>query len=203
MKTFATVAAFCLARLVAGAAIEAAPENDPLTNWGPMEFVGPAFVGGANVTLKGDAKSIYEQLLVLNPEYNPQEFPEYRAKTAELEKRELSKRNIICDVAGTAVPYANANCAEGDRYLRRLNGYCRAPAGPRACARVSCSNQCGMFLCNDNSYPIDVWCGNIAGDYKDISSRCWESGNDWGWYDTLKGQVFRSIWNTIVVHQYC
>lgn len=44
-------------------------------------------------------------------------------------------------------------CAEGIDYLRALNGYCSAPAGPSGCARVSCSHNCGIHLCNDVRDP--------------------------------------------------
>lgn len=42
---------------------------------------------------------------------------------------------------------------EGYIYLSELNGYCKAPTGWGGCARVSCSHNCGIFLCNDVSAP--------------------------------------------------
>lgn len=49
-----------------------------------MVFTGPAVVGGPNITLTGSAKSIYFQMLEINPKYNANEFPEYRTKMAAL-----------------------------------------------------------------------------------------------------------------------
>jgi len=47
-----------------------------------MCFVGQIQVGGPNVTLYGDASSVYAQTLELNPDYNPMDFPEYRERNA-------------------------------------------------------------------------------------------------------------------------
>lgn len=47
---------------------------------GIMTFVGQIEVNGPNITLQGDAKSIYEQVLKLNPNYDPNDFPEYRER---------------------------------------------------------------------------------------------------------------------------
>lgn len=45
-----------------------------------MVFKGPAFVGGPNITLSGTSKSVYEQLLKINPKYDPWAFPDYQKK---------------------------------------------------------------------------------------------------------------------------
>jgi hypothetical protein len=42
-------------------------------------------------------------------------------------------------------------CTEGLNYLSRLNAQCGAPRGHAGCSRVSCSHNCGIFLCNDVS----------------------------------------------------
>jgi hypothetical protein len=44
-------------------------------------------------------------------------------------------------------------CSEGLSYLSKLNALCGAPRGHAGCSRVSCSHNCGIFLCNDVSLP--------------------------------------------------
>lgn len=77
-----------------------------------MTFTGPAVVGGPDVTLTGTAESIHAQLLQLNPQYDPWDFPEYQekmaaqnmtretweAQAAGLSKRsnQLTKRGWVC-----------------------------------------------------------------------------------------------------------
>lgn len=49
-----------------------------------MEFIGPAFVGGPNVTITGTSESIYNELRRINPEYSAWDFPEYRERMKKL-----------------------------------------------------------------------------------------------------------------------
>lgn len=56
-----------------------------------MEWEGPVFVGGPEVTLHGTAKSIYEQILKLNPSYDPWLFPDY---VAEMAAEGINKENF-------------------------------------------------------------------------------------------------------------
>lgn len=41
-----------------------------------MEFTGPVFVGGDDVTLSGTAEEVYNQIIELNPNYNARDFPD-------------------------------------------------------------------------------------------------------------------------------
>ncbi|KAK4136423.1 hypothetical protein BT67DRAFT_447817 [Trichocladium antarcticum] len=186
-----------------------------------MTFTGPAVVGGPDVTLTGTAESIHAQLLQLNPQYDPWDFPEYQEKMAaqnmtretwEAQVAGVSKRSnpltkrgwLTCNVAGNEVGNWSTQCSEGLHYLERLNGYCGAPRGHAGCSRVSCSHNCGIFLCNDNSFAISVWCGNLAGDAWEIIGECAYSYNEW--VASVKGQVFRDgppAWNTVVREASC
>lgn len=58
-----------------------------------------------------------------------------------------------CDPPGGEVGNVGMQCTEGWIYLSELNGYCGAPRGWGGCSRVSCSHNCGIFLCNDVSRP--------------------------------------------------
>jgi hypothetical protein len=90
---------------------------------------------------------------------------------------------------GSRVSNFPNQCLEGLRYLSGLGTrWCGAVRG--ACARVSCSTNCGMFLCNTvsavsshlsmktvpdgfkHNNHIDVHCGDIQKDVTAISDLC-------------------------------
>ncbi|GKT56561.1 secreted protein [Colletotrichum tofieldiae] len=48
--------------------------KDEMLPLSEMSFTGPITVGGPNVTLYGDASSIYEQILVLNPAFDAEKI---------------------------------------------------------------------------------------------------------------------------------
>jgi len=48
-----------------------------------MQFHGPITPGGPEVQLSGTAKEIYEQILVLNPDYDVFAFPDSAKKLAD------------------------------------------------------------------------------------------------------------------------
>ncbi|KAF3102799.1 hypothetical protein TWF569_011757 [Orbilia oligospora] len=191
--------------------------EDVLAKAPPITFTGPAVPGGPDVTITGTVEVIFKKLHEMNPKYDPWEFPEYQEKMAQqglsknstLEARgdKLQKRRRIeCNIAGKKVGNWLTQCGEGVRYLRNLNGYCGAPkgyAGP-ACARVSCSNNCGIFLCNENNKPIKVFCGNLRYDFYEIVHECADVVRDW--VVSLKGAIYRDgppAWNTVVKFQTC
>ncbi|KAK4208206.1 hypothetical protein QBC37DRAFT_392184 [Rhypophila decipiens] len=195
----------------------AAAEAAELAGENEMSFVGQVVPGGPQVTLIGTAKSIYEQVLELNPAYDPTAFPEWQEHNpdgvaADLQSANatseatgpLAKRDgLICNV-GERISNPWIGCGEGYVYLRDLNGYCGAPAGRGGCSRVSCSNNCGVHLCNDNPKSISVWCGKLADDMAYVINGCAKKVDSL--VATSHGQVFRSAapgWNTIVSKHKC
>ncbi|KAL2068613.1 hypothetical protein VTL71DRAFT_14950 [Oculimacula yallundae] len=56
-----------------------------------LEFEGPITPGGPNVTLSGTAKTIYKQIIALNPSYHMFAFP---ANAAALAADGLTRENI-------------------------------------------------------------------------------------------------------------
>ncbi|KAL0945013.1 uncharacterized protein CTRU02_202900 [Colletotrichum truncatum] len=54
------------------------------------------------------------------------------------------------------------------------NANCAVPPGPRVCARVSCSNGAGIWLCNDKTVQVNRRCGNIPDYVYSIFSQCKE-----------------------------
>ena len=141
---------------------------------GGIWFEGPAFVGGRDIRIEGTAQSIYARLLEINPDYNPWDFADYQADmeaqgiTKESQANQTSvaaafassddsvlrKRDETkCEVGGKSITNWHSECKEGLRYLHQLKGFCGAPRGTdeNKCKRVSCSNTCGLFLCNEVS----------------------------------------------------
>ncbi|KAF3274581.1 hypothetical protein TWF970_007842 [Orbilia oligospora] len=189
--------------------------EDALAKAPPITFTGPAVPGGPDVTITGTVEVIFRKLHEMNPKYDPWEFPDYQEKmarqglsknsTLEARSDKLEKRGRTkCNVSGKEVGNYITQCAEGVRYLRQLNGYCGAPKGYAGCSRVSCSHNCGIFLCNDNNKPIKVWCGNLVGDFYAIVDECGNKFRDW--IVSLKGAIFRDgppAWNTVVKSQSC
>ncbi|KAH6670597.1 hypothetical protein B0J14DRAFT_640603 [Halenospora varia] len=59
---------------------------------------------------------------------------------------------------------------DGINYLNNLHGTCHVEA--RSCARISCSWNAAIRLCNDNEYSIDPNCGYLASYAQDIVNHC-------------------------------
>ncbi len=83
-----------------------------------MTFAGHAIVGGPNVTLTGTAQSIYEQLLEINPSYNPWAFPKYREQMA---RKGFTQDNFADALSG---PQRGANT------LKKRDGVIFGPFSP-------------------------------------------------------------------------
>ncbi|KAH6620599.1 hypothetical protein C7974DRAFT_426732 [Boeremia exigua] len=167
-----------------------------------MEFIGPITPGGPDVHLFGTSKAIYEQIMALNPAYDVFDFPSAAAKleaqgftrenigetdvpappavsvTAALKVRNVLKRQdgINCMNPDRYATYPG--CTEGINYLRRLGtGACVAEAN--SCARVSCSWDCGMWLCGKHA-RISVHCQDIANDVQIIRAKCFKRSDSTG-----------------------
>ncbi|KAK1715642.1 hypothetical protein BDP67DRAFT_612662 [Colletotrichum lupini] len=149
---------------VAGIALLAS--TDQLLPISEMTFTGPVVVGGPNVTLHGDASSIYEQILAINPFFNAEEFQE---PEGGLEVRQTTN-NWNCN-QGTYVEAYYSQCANAiNRLITLGTNYCSVPAS--TCARVACSNSCSIYLCNNRFIETSVYCSDIAVDMGIIVSRC-------------------------------
>ncbi|KAK2855559.1 hypothetical protein FQN49_005076 [Arthroderma sp. PD_2] len=166
-----------------------------------MMYTGPVTPGGVNVTLEGTAQQIYYQILKLNPDYHPEAFsavPNASALNASsmLEKR--GRSHIICDPSGTLRAW-RGHIEHGIAFLRRIpqGGDCSVK-GHRSCARISCSYDSGIFLCNDNPYWIERPC-HLLGDYAEaILNRCQAS------VPKVSGQQFDTDnFNVLVKYDKC
>ncbi|RYP52640.1 hypothetical protein DL768_002290 [Monosporascus sp. mg162] len=122
------------------------------------------------VTFYGTAQSIYEQIKELDPEAfaNVTETSLDSLTARALEERQGSFNCGWGNLVGNWV----TQCSEGLNYLRNLGTrWCGVNAAP-ACARVSCSHNCGMFLCNKLGHHLQVHCQDIATDIEDIAVNC-------------------------------
>ncbi|KAJ2974051.1 hypothetical protein NQ176_g6255 [Zarea fungicola] len=183
------------ARTAYNTAMETAPS---------MTFTGPLHVGGPNVTLTGTAESIYHKIVELNPlissaPYHRNGMASWRSAEGQLATQTESRwttgsPNVLRESATWA--------ASTDIVVRREAGVAALGSAARMAAAYFSATIAVLF---QNPYPIDVWCGNLVGDFYDIAAECGEE-----WYDglviSLKGQIFRDgppAWNTIVKRQSC
>ncbi|CCF32520.1 hypothetical protein CH063_04896 [Colletotrichum higginsianum] len=108
--------------------------KDELLPLSEMSFTGPVTVGGPNVTLHGDASSIYDQILALNPEFDASAFGGAASVERGLEARQ-STGNWNCN-NGVTVERYYSQCANAINRLFTLGtSYCSV--APSTCARSS------------------------------------------------------------------
>ncbi|KAJ3529568.1 hypothetical protein NM208_g8765 [Fusarium decemcellulare] len=128
-----------------------------------LEILDERFKG---VTFNGTAESIYKEMKELKPELFTNEKVVASGEVGPLAKRQSS---INCNW-GTRIGSWN-QCIEGSFYLERL-GTARCGVNAGACARVSCSHNCGVFLCNKLDRHLWVHCGDIPRDMNAIATEC-------------------------------
>lgn len=146
-----------------------------------LTYTGPIIPGGGNITLVGDAKSIYDQIMNINPGYKIEDFnvPDV--------KRDLVDRSPISHQCNVAAGASYRRIQEGIAYLNALGaGLCGLGPKP-ACTRVSCSYDSAIYYCNDNSVRIGVACNylgygmaqRILDDCATCGGNCLVSGQIW------------------------
>jgi hypothetical protein len=104
------------------------------------------------VTFTGTAEEVYKQMVELDVNFFANLTTDEDAVT--LKGRDLQARSVSCDWGSPILSWNN--CVEGIGYLQdlgRRGARCGVNAAP-ACARVSCSHGCGMFLCNKVSFQL-------------------------------------------------
>ncbi|KAF4470790.1 hypothetical protein FALBO_2305 [Fusarium albosuccineum] len=124
------------------------------------------------MTFTGTAESIVKEMKELKPELFANDTD--ASPESSLEKRQGSFNCGWYNGINDRVPQW-MNCIEGVGYLQDLGtAWCGVNGSP-ACARVSCSRSCGIFLCNKLGHHLQVHCGDIAGDVNAIASNCMDS----------------------------
>ncbi|KAK3326054.1 hypothetical protein B0H66DRAFT_549987 [Apodospora peruviana] len=144
-----------------------------------MDWVGPIFKDNtANTTLSGTAQRIWEQIIAINPNYAA-ENGIYLNTTAPLTDEIASPADVYSQLDSPNIDCSQGmttefdRCWEGILYLRALGqgaGMCNS--GPLSCARVSCSWDCGLFLCSLVNEVVWVPCKDIAQDSVTIQHQC-------------------------------
>ncbi|GKT87517.1 secreted protein [Colletotrichum tofieldiae] len=188
--------------------------KDEMLPLSEMSFTGPITVGGPNVTLYGDASSIYEQILVLNPafdaekiESNVDENVNEASVERSLDTRQTTSLTLLpapwhalaVGNDSLIVNKGNWNCNNGvpvERYysqcanaINRLftlgTSYCSV--APSTCAR--------QFS------QVSVYCQDIAVDMGIIVGKC---GSDNGNGDTrARGTLHFTSHYTSLTQQAC
>lgn len=86
------------------------------------------------------------------------------------------------EASGTAI-------GDGITYLNSFgDGYCGLDDGPYKCARVSCSYNSAIWLCNDNDTPLRVKCKDLEPFIRKIHDECYT----WGFGESMVQGTFRS-----------
>ncbi|KFX85987.1 hypothetical protein O988_09823 [Pseudogymnoascus sp. VKM F-3808] len=119
-----------------------------------MISIGPVTPGGPDVTLTGTAKSIYEQILVLNPSYNPADFggeplkpePTLAEKAlSQLEGRTWTGGCCRCTGAPYNVEAYDQATLDGINYLLAL-GTRQCGTGSGGVLRAACSYNSAIWM---------------------------------------------------------
>ncbi|KAI0108819.1 hypothetical protein F4776DRAFT_675034 [Hypoxylon sp. NC0597] len=157
-----------------------------------LTWIGNITENGPEMSFNGSSfKDIEAQILQVNPEFSWNDHQD-TANSTTLSTRALD--HLSCDPNN--IWWAQAfRIQEGIDYLRGKTGTCYMEAGPRVCARISCSYKSAIWWCNDNDYPIQEDC-SVWSDYaQDILDNC--QTNDAS--SRVRGQEFSiKDWNIMV-----
>ncbi|RSL66562.1 hypothetical protein CEP54_003648 [Fusarium duplospermum] len=196
MKTSAIISIFSAAMAFASAIPQASnlPKvvSAPIDGYeiAPMKWTGQVDKRSENITLEGTLEEITVKAREINPDFGA---------SPSVEKRGFGKINCGWGGKGRAGVLA---IKEGIDYLQGINGYCGLDDGPYKCARVSCSWDSAIWLCNDNDTPLRVPCKDLGPFAAKIREDCMSSG----WSEPMtQGQLFsdEGNWNVIVGKDSC
>ncbi|PYH40792.1 uncharacterized protein BP01DRAFT_192925 [Aspergillus saccharolyticus JOP 1030-1] len=165
-----------------------------------MTYRGVITDGGEEVELSGTIEDVHQQIKRLNLDFNLTQSVEAREADAEVHRflQKRNKSNLLCNIEGDHSETANYDwITQGIQYLLALDGVCKVGAGPSTCARISCSYDSGIYLCNDNAWEIEPKCSYLATYAEDIMTQCYD-----GMY--INGQEFDTDnYNIIVAGELC
>ncbi|KAI0018972.1 hypothetical protein F4780DRAFT_793781 [Xylariomycetidae sp. FL0641] len=153
-----------------------------------MEFTGPVFADGPDVTFTGTAEQIFAHILAVNPSYEtdfPGELPDTNATQLESMMAQ-DQDHVICNVGGDG-PAQDWAILHGISYIGKLKGNCGASPGPNVCGRISCSYDSGIWWCNDKPESVQYPCDKFASWAQVIASSCEDKWDGFIW-----GQAFSS-----------
>ncbi|MCJ1263367.1 hypothetical protein MMC22_003237, partial [Lobaria immixta] len=159
----------------------------------PMTYFGPITPGGKNHSINGTAEEVHKKILELNPSFNPYDWHKPGIDSRDVLDPALASREALDALEKRAKkPPPNCNVfnycntgriRQGIDYLNGLPGTCHVGWGSDKCARISCSYNSGITLCNDNYSDRAPPCRTLASFAQDIVNSC-QSGN------SVRGQLF-------------
>ncbi|KLU92896.1 hypothetical protein MAPG_11848 [Magnaporthiopsis poae ATCC 64411] len=137
-----------------------------------MTWKGPVFPGAESIELHGDAQSIYDQIIAINPNYAPEDSAEALGWIGD-DASAGSGVSVLSTTANTISTLASrATCKamgtgqflsirEGYRRLAQLGGNCGTPA--RECRRMTCNSpNSATYICSEQDAFTDVACAKVA-----------------------------------------
>lgn len=160
---------------------------------GPLTWTGPVVDGGINYTFSGTAEvrsslapektstdsfvlqEIYNQILKVNPDFLIRTPIAYRTS----EPDEGTNVDVNCD------PHEDWDSASVQQLKKEANwlkslGDRQCNAGVDGCARVSCSYNTAVYLCNLRDYDWGPSCNEVADHVLAIADMCeaWDDETD-------------------------
>ena len=113
------------------------------------------------VNVTGTIQQMIAEVNKVNPDYEKlllAAADKYREESGNLDKRGLNKRWVYAGhfCFGRWPGASILAIEEGISYLNSIGGRPHIGSGPGVCSRVSCSNNAGIFWCNDVSMPVHV-----------------------------------------------
>ncbi|KAL2062532.1 hypothetical protein VTL71DRAFT_6798 [Oculimacula yallundae] len=147
---------------------------------------------GPNITITGDVMTITEQILELNPKYFEDGLGAAGERVTQASRAQSAwPPNCGQTWKGARVDFIQ----DGISYLYRLGGW--AHLASSGCARVSCSFDSGIYICQHASFQQDVLWSEVADFAKGIVDVCTYKTTG---APKVKGNLFQinNYWEVVV-----
>ncbi|KAG4432462.1 hypothetical protein IFR05_012052 [Cadophora sp. M221] len=196
--------AFVAIALLAGTVVGSPADNSVLKgnlfegyNIEPLTYSGT--VNGVQVNTTGTVEQIFMELSAKDPKFGSQEP---RSTDTELATRAKTWQECLPIPGKPDLHEADSEAiSNGIGYLRRLGGTCGV--GVRTCARVSCSWDSAIFICNDNPRHIDISSNQIATYTQDLVTACDKYVSQYRGH-AFGGRIFdNGGWQVVVLREPC
>ncbi|KAM7212199.1 hypothetical protein V8F06_012411 [Rhypophila decipiens] len=124
----------------------------------PLTWEVDVFNNGTMINMTGTVEQVNAQILEINPAFK---FPVYETnKTETLMARTQKDPANVCGRDKTDAQgwwWASLDAIQNGQYhLRTVPGRPWMDAGPKKCARVSCSWKAAIYWCNDNDHRLEI-----------------------------------------------
>ncbi|PVH87621.1 hypothetical protein DL98DRAFT_581630 [Cadophora sp. DSE1049] len=205
MKTNTLIlqAAFIATALLAGIAVSSPADSSvlrasPFEGYSiePLAYSGT--INGVQVNATGSIEEIMKELSAKDPDF----VAKIEAEATDLVTRAKTWQECLPIPGKPDLREADTEAiSKGIKYLRRIGGTCGV--GVRTCARVSCSWDSAIFLCNDNSVHIHV-SSNLLADYtQDLVNACDKYVSRYRGH-AFGGRIFdNGGWQLVVLREEC